>query len=185
VADIEAIRDWPDKDIIEFINQGNSNAFQHLVERYEDTIASVVIGMLGHRPDTEDIGQEIFIRVYKSLKKFRFRSSFRTYLVRIAVNVCLDQVRKSSIRHERPEAGDFSSEREIIDENPAFEIRDSINRALQELDKDQRIVVILRLVEGYSVKETAKILGIPEGTVLSRLSRAQEKLRELLNHLVN
>jgi RNA polymerase sigma-70 factor (ECF subfamily) len=184
VKDIEAIRDWPDKDLIEFINQGNRNAFQHLIERYEDTVASVVIGMLGHRPDTEDIGQEIFIRVYKGMKRFRFRSSFRTYLVRIAVNVCLDQIRKSSIIQEGPEVGEFSTDLETIDENPAFEIRDSIDRALQELDESQRIVVLLRLVEGYSVKETAKILGIPEGTVLSRLSRAQEKLRDLLSHLV-
>jgi RNA polymerase sigma-70 factor (ECF subfamily) len=184
VEDHISIRDLPDDDIIVLINRGNVNAFQCLVERYEDDIASVVIGMLGNVPDAEDIGQEIFIRVYKSLKNFRFRSSFKTYLVRIAMNVCLDEIKKKKKRMVFAPA-----EEEYKNSNPEiggqdFEIRDSVNKALRELDIPQRSVVILRMIEGYSTKETSVILKIPEGTVLSRLARAQEKLRELLHHLL-
>jgi RNA polymerase sigma-70 factor (ECF subfamily) len=140
--------------------------------------------MLGYDPDAEDVGQEIFIRVYKSLKNFRFRSTFKTYLVRIAINVCLDEIKR-----KKKKAVIFSGEDGLKDlltdyGELDYEIRDSVNKALQELESKQRIVVILRMIEGYSTKETSIILNIPEGTVLSRLARAQKKLRELLHHLM-
>lgn len=184
MKDREAVRKLPDNDIISEINRGNTYAFRFLVERYEDQVAKIVIGMLGYGSGVEDIGQEIFIRVYKSLKNFRFRSTFRTYLVRIAINVCLDEIKN---RKKKPA---FSSEQEAMtkslpsNSDADYEIRDGVCRALQELDDAQRIVVILRMMEGYTTRETASLLKIPEGTVLSRLARAQKKLQELLNYLI-
>jgi RNA polymerase sigma-70 factor (ECF subfamily) len=185
VEDNLPFRDLPDEDIIALINNGDVNVFHCLVERYQDNVASVVIGMLGNVQDAEDIGQEIFIRVYKSIKNFRFRSSFKTYVVRIAMNVCLDEMKKKKKRMVFAPAEEGYENPYPEKDGRDYEIHDSINKALQELDSPQRSVVILRIIEGYSTKETSAILKIPEGTVLSRLSRAQEKLRELLHHLLD
>jgi RNA polymerase sigma-70 factor (ECF subfamily) len=184
VIDREAVRNLPDKDIIIHINKGNADAFRYLVERYQDRVASVVIGMIGYGQDAEDIGQETFISAFKSLRKFRFRSEFSTYLVRIAINVCLDELRHRKRQSELSREEHHMIIPERTTDHTDYEIRDAVNRALLELDDGQRLVVILRLMEGYSTRETSMILGIPGGTVLSRLSRAQKKLQEILKYLV-
>ena len=173
----------PDRDIINSINQGNADAFRYLVDRYKDRVASIVIGMLGNEPHAEDLGQEVFIRAFKSLKNFRFQSEFGTYLVKIAINVCRDE-----IRNRKKHATISIDERNLkmrgrTTDQTDYEIREAVGQALLALDSDQRLVAILRLMEGYSTRETARILGIPEGTVLSRLSRAQKKLQVILKHL--
>lgn len=184
MEDNDPIRKLPDVDIIALILNGNVNAFKFLVERYQDNVASVVTGMLGSIPEAEDIGQEIFIRTFKSLKKFRFRSAFKTYLVRIAMNACLDEIKNRQKKKAFVPIDEGFENRVKEDREQDFEIRDSLARAIRELNTDQRSVVILGMMDGYSTKETAAILRIPEGTVLSRLARAQEKLRELLQHLL-
>ena len=154
------------------------------MRRYESLVAGTVIGMLGNIADAEDIGQETFIRFYKNLRKFRGESAVGTYLTRIAINLSINELKKRSRRFKLFRFDKEDQETEIAD--PRAEIqhgedRDVIQKALLELDPKLRSVVVLRLVDGYSTRETAQILGIPIGTVLSRLSRGQRQLKTLLS----
>jgi RNA polymerase sigma-70 factor (ECF subfamily) len=172
-----------DEDLVEGARNGDDSAFKELVRRYERIVAATVIGMLGNCAEAEDVGQETFIRFYKGLKNFRGESSVRTYLTRIAVNLSLNEIKRRKRRRllfsQKP-LHDFHN---VADPKAAGREggdMDLVRRAIQRLDEEFRSVVVLRLIDGYSTKETADILGIPVGTVLSRLSRAQRKLREAL-----
>ncbi len=151
--------------------------------RYEPVVAATVIGMLGNSPEAEDAGQETFIRFYKSLKNFRGDSSVKTYITRIAINQAINEIRQKTRRgrvfSSTPvdEIGDVPDQRSVESGGPDAEL---IQRAVQKLEDDFRSVIVLRLIDGYSTAETAEILNIPVGTVLSRLSRAQKKLRDML-----
>ena len=160
-------------------------AFKQLVERYEGQIASTVIGMLGNGPEAEDTGQEVFIRFYKALDKFKGDAALGTYLTRIAINLSLNTLKK---RKRTQLIARLGGEQEKImiqipDNGLSQEQRDTqewVQKGLQQLPTDFRAVVVLRLLDGYSTKETAEILGLPIGTVLSRLTRGQKKLKEIL-----
>ena len=172
-----------DQELITAARDGDDDAFRELVMRYEPVVAATVIGMLGNCPEAEDVGQETFIRFYKGLKAFRGDSSVKTYITRIAMNQAINEIRRRKRRRKVfsstpiEEMGDVPDARRPESEGPDREI---LEKAVQRLDDDFRSVVVLRLIDGYSTAETAEILGIPLGTVLSRLSRAQKKLREIL-----
>jgi len=172
-----------DEKLVESVLKGNEEAFRELVRRHEPRVAATVIGMLGNCPETEDVGQETFIRFYKSLKNFRGESEVGTYLTRIAINLSLNELKRRKRRfkffHQEPgEAFDIPDERTQTADNGDKEL---VQWAIQKLEPKFRSVVVLRLIEGYSTSETAQILKLPMGTVLSRLSRAQKKLKEILS----
>jgi len=175
-----------DEQILEDIKKGNSSAYREIVIRYESQIASTIIGMLGKCPEAEDIGQEVFIRFYKAIPSFRGDSSVGTYLTRIAINLSLNEIkrrkRKKSIFIEK----EISELINYVDDNKQNlnEDKEMVNKAIQSLNPKFRSVLVLRLIDGYSTDEVAKILKIPVGTALSRLFRAQEKLREKLTPLM-
>ena len=175
-----------DEQILEDIKKGNSSAYREIVIRYESQIASTIIGMLGKCPEAEDIGQEVFIRFYKAIPSFRGDSSVGTYLTRIAINLSLNEIkrrkRKKSIFIEK----EISELINYVDDNKQnlTEDKEMVNKAIQSLNPKFRSVLVLRLIDGYSTDEVAKILKIPVGTALSRLFRAQEKLREKLTPLM-
>lgn len=173
-----------DEKLIQAFRTGSENAFTELVRRYESRVAATVIGMLGKCPEAEDVGQETFIRFYNGLKKFRGDSSVGTYLTRIAINLSLNELkrrkRKRMLFLQRPPEDkiDISN---TETQNTYTGEKEIIQSALQKLEPKFRSVIVLRLMDGYSVKETAEILNIPTGTVLSRLSRAQMKLKNILS----
>ncbi|MBN1407711.1 MAG: RNA polymerase sigma factor [Calditrichaceae bacterium] len=175
-----------DEQILQEIKKGNSLAYRELVMRYESQIASTVINMLGKSPEAEDIGQEVFIRFYKAIPGFRGESSVGTYLTRIAINLSLNEIKRRKRRKNIFVKKELSELINYIDENKPDVSGDKemINRAIQSLNPKFRSVLVLRLIDGYSTDEVAKILKIPLGTVLSRLSRAQEKLKEKLTPLM-
>jgi RNA polymerase sigma-70 factor (ECF subfamily) len=161
---------------------GDNHAFNELVKRYEPRIAATVFGMLGDCPETDDVGQETFIRFYHHIRQFRGDSSVATYLTRIAINLSLNEMKRRRL-HLRFFQRQSETETDLADNsNPHTnsENRELIQRALQKLAPNFRSVLVLRLVDGYSTKETAEILKLPMGTVLSRLARAQQKMKELL-----
>jgi RNA polymerase sigma-70 factor, ECF subfamily len=174
-----------DEQLLESARNGNSASFGELIRRYEAKVAKTVIGMLGQCDEAEDIGQETFIRFYYALKRFRGESSIGTYITRIAINLSLNELkrrkrRRSLFQRIDSEVGDVSlaGDSDIhLDEE-----REMIRSAVEKLSPKFRAVVSLRLMEGYSTEETAKILRIPLGTVLSRLSRAQAKLQSMLHN---
>ena len=164
---------------------GDRAAFRALVERYEDEIAATVVGMLGPGADVDDVVQDVFIRFYRSLDRFRGEARVGTYLTRIAINRSLDVLR----RRKRLLSRFISRDDETVVHNThgaddtTVERRERsllVHQAIQQLPPKYRAVVVLRLIEEYSTEETAQILEIPYGTVLSRLSRAQAKLKTLL-----
>ena len=142
-----------------------------------------MIGMLGHCTEAEDIGQEVFIRFYKALDKFRGDSSVGTYLTRIAINLSLNEIKRRKRRRNRFVDNPEESIADYPDSGPSLkrnDTKDIVQKAIQKLEPKFRSVVVLRLLDGYTAQETARILKLPLGTILSRLARAQIKLKEML-----
>lgn len=175
-----------DEQLIKSCLSGNVEAYRGIVERYESRIASVIKSMLGDCPEADDVGQETFIRFYKSLSKFKGDSSVNTYLTRIAINLSINELKRRKRKNQRLERISEMNYETIpgnYQETDSL-LRDEVNRSILNLEPKFRAVVTLRLIEGYSTRETSEILKIPMGTVLSRLARAQEKLRYMLSEVV-
>lgn len=165
---------------------GDRAAFREIVDRYESLVAATVIGMLGRGSEADDVGQRTFIRFYEALDQYRGEGGLAPYLTRIAVNLSLNEIERRKRRRKR-----FTSRESDITERyePAidgareaqrFDEVEHVHKAIEQLDPLHRSVVVLRLMNGYSTRETAELLDVPVGTVLSRLYRAQKKLRDLL-----
>lgn len=167
--------------------EGDKKAFQEIVERYRRMVAKTVKGMLGDSVYAEDIGQEVFIKLYQSLADFRGESRLSTYIQRIAVNLTLNEIkRRKRFFSMFSQSGNNEMYEFDVPDADHQEKRDAtevVNKALQALEPKFRIVVAMRMLQGYSTKETAEILDLPLGTVLSRLSRAQEQLKNILGKL--
>jgi len=171
--------------------EGDERAFRELVEHYESQIAATVVGMLGRGDEADDVGQETFIRFYESLEKFRGEAAVGTYLTRIAINLSLNAIERRKRMRWRFWSRDDEDNAPV---EPGFDGRDAratlengeeVHAALQELKPDFRAVVVLRMLEGYSTKETAELLDIAEGTVLSRLSRGVKQLQGIFKNEVD
>ncbi|MDB4916173.1 MAG: hypothetical protein JWM95_3817 [Gemmatimonadetes bacterium] len=177
--------DLSDSDLLARARSGDDEAFRLLVIRHEPVVAATVIGMLGRGDDAEDVGQETFIRFHHALHDFREESALKTYLVRIAVNLSLNALkrrRRLSLRFLSRDAAAPLREPAVLPpaEEEAEERRSIVRRAVGLLSARHRPVVVLRMLQDLSTKETAEALGIPEGTVLSRLSRAMKELEATL-----
>lgn len=162
---------------------GDQAAFSMIVQRHKSKIAATVFGMLGESMEAEDIGHEVFIRFYNSMKNFKGESSLSTYLTRIAINLSLNELKrrkrnifKSLINLTPAEISNDISIKNLCN----YEDKEIIDRCMSKLSTKLRSVVVLRLIDQYSTEETAEILNLPMGTVLSRLARGQKLLKELL-----
>ena len=171
-----------DHDLLDRARHGDDDAFRLLVVRYEPVVAATVIGMLGRGDDADDVGQETFIRFHRALGEFRGESTLKTYLVRIAMNLSLNALkrrRRFSLRFiSRDQSQEPLGEPAVPPANAddAEERQVMVHRAVRRLNEKHRAVVVLRMFQGLSTRETALALGVPEGTVLSRLSRAMQDL---------
>jgi len=172
-------------ELVKSAASGDQDSFKELVKILEPAVASTVIGMLGNCQEAADVGQETFIRFYKALKNFRGDSNVKTYVTRIAINLSLNEIKRQQRRRVLFAFDNKMSDKGSEDVNiKKQEIMDMVEHALSQLNPKFRAVVVLRLIDGYSVRETGEILDIPEGTVLSRFSRAQKRLRKLLSPMV-
>ncbi len=177
------LRQLTEKDLTEQIKNGNIKAFNELVKRFEKPVSNVIIGMLGNTPEAESIAQDVFIRFFQTAQQFREESGLRTYLTRMAINLSLNELKKQKRSREKIiYADEVYLNQKSEGTNPAedIDLKEAVEKALQRLDVKHRSVIVLRLIEGYSTIETAQMLKIPQGTVLSRLFRAQDQLRGLL-----
>jgi len=186
VAEAAAVVERPgsssDQVLIDRARAGDDRAFRDLVDRHEPRVAATVIGMLGSGDEAEDVGQETFIRLYRSLARFRGESSLGTYVTRIAINLSLTALKKRKRWISRFVSQD-ETERDLPeaswDPRGELERKEDVRRvreAVERLAPNHRAVVVLRMIDGYSTRETSEILGIPSGTVMSRLARAMERL---------
>lgn len=182
-----------DRELLEAVLKGDGTAYRGLVEKYQNRVFGMVYGMLRNREDARDVTQEAFVKAYRSLDTFRLESSFYTWIYRIAMNLAIDHTR----RRKRRETAGFDEGIATRDGNgeiaeahhedgPGRQLERKrlfakIMDAMQELPEDQRQVILLRELEGLQYKEIADIMGIPEGTVMSRLFYARKKLQKLLS----
>jgi RNA polymerase sigma-70 factor (ECF subfamily) len=179
--------------------KGDKKAFDRLVLKYQRTVFNVCYRFLGNYDDANDSAQETFVKVYRSLKRFRGDARFSTWLYRIAVNTCKNRVGSLAFRMGRKteridapkdEDGDRGG-REPASENAypngAYERKEKMRRiqkAIDTLPADQKSIVILRDIEGLTYEEIGGITGLRPGTVKSRLSRARHQLRNLLKDVI-
>lgn len=171
---------YTDEELLNQVRQGDKEAFRLLVLRYESLVAATVVGMLGQTPEADDVGQEVFIRLYRALSQYKGESKLGTYLTKIAINLSLNELKRRQ-RRQWLRLGK-NNDKAIATPPPDTDTQQLVQWALAQLAPEFRSVVLLRLVEGYSSQQTAEILEIPLGTVLSRLARGQQKLREILQN---
>ncbi len=167
--------------------EGDKREFGEIVSRYRNMVARTVKGMLGDSVFAEDVGQEVFIKLFYSLSDFRGEAKLSTYIQKIAVNLALNEIkrRKRFLSMFSQKGNNEMYEFEIADHDTQerSEAKELVNKALLAMDPRYRIILTMRMLQGYSTKETAEILDLPLGTVLSRLSRAQEQLKNILKKL--
>ncbi len=173
--------------LIQRFKEGDLSTFKQIVQVHQDRIYNLCQYMLGNPQDAEDAAQEVFIKAYRKLKDFRPESSLYTWLYRIGVNTCLDHKKKSRtepIKHQSMDEDLPSTEPSPENRYESKEIGQTIQSALQQLPKHSRAVIVLREIEGLSYEETAGVLHISLGTVKSRISRAREEMRQLLQNKI-
>ena len=178
--------------IIRAVMDGNTNAFEDLVLEYQKQVYHITLKMTGSEEDAFDLSQETFLKAYRSLSAFRGEASFGTWLYRMAANICIDFLRKKKRGGEKLISLDEEEEEgrrplELPDlryepQNALEkkEIRESVRAGLQKLPHEQRLILVLRDVEGFSYQEIADTLKIELGTVKSRIFRARAHLARLL-----
>ncbi len=183
----ESYRQADDNELVKASINGDRLAFSEIVNRYRKMVARTVKGMLGDSVFAEDIGQDVFIKLYHSLAEFRGEAKLPTYIQKIAVNLTLNEIkrRKRFFTMFAQKGNEEMHEFEIADaeHEERRDAKEIVNKALMRLEPRFRIVVAMRMLQGYSTRETADILDLPLGTVLSRLSRAQEQLKNILEKL--
>lgn len=177
--------------LVEAAQRGDVEAFNQLVRLYEGRVYNLCYRMLGDADAAADVTQDSFISAYRNLNRFR-GGLFRSWLFRIATNACYDALRA---RKRRPTVS-LSASSDLDDDGPAFDLPDAgespderavrrelsaaIQRGIDQLPEDQRIVVILSDVQGLAYEEIAEVTNTNLGTVKSRLSRARARLRDIL-----
>ncbi len=175
--------------LITLFQSGEEEVFRILVERYTQRIRNLVYSIFNEASVVDDIAQEVFIRVYEALPRFRFESSFYTWLYRIAVNKSRDELRKRKTRkffslHSLLDASSDELQSKIRVYPEDTSAKELVNKGLQRLPEKFRIPIILKDIDGLSYEEMAEVMQCEIGTVKSRLSRARAMLRGILAPLL-
>ncbi|MBL0216988.1 MAG: sigma-70 family RNA polymerase sigma factor [Myxococcales bacterium] len=187
-----------ERTLLRRLRDRDERAFRELIENHRDRVFNITYRMLGNRAEAEDVAQEVFITVFKTIESFREESKFSTWLYRVTVNHCKNRIKYLARRHDR--------DRDELDETnqatngavngapvraaqpdkalASAQMEKLLQEAIAALDDDQRAVVILRDVEDLSIEEICEITGLPDGTVKSRLHRARLVLRKKMQRHV-
>lgn len=170
-----------DYSLIHRFNGGDETAFKLLVNKHREKVRNLVGFTINNSHQVDDLSQEVFIKVYRNLPKFRFEAKFTSWLYTITLNVCRDEMRKKGLKRflnhkqidETPGLG-------TVDPYHTMDIRQMVRAAINRLPEKLRLPLYLKDIEGFSYKEIAEMVGCEMGTVKSRLFRAREALREIL-----
>lgn len=185
--------------LIRRLRDRDEKAFREIMELYGDRIYNLTYRMLGSREEAEDVSQEIFITVFKSIESFRGESKFSTWLYRIAANHCKNRIKYLARRHDRDQSeyeegvSRDGVESALTAPNPSprpdkqlegMQLERIMQECLDGLDEDQRMLIVLRDIEELSYEEISSVTNLPEGTVKSRLHRARLALRKkIMKHM--
>jgi len=160
---------------------GDESAFRILVNRHKDKVRNLIYLQLGNTDYVDDISQEVFISVYKKLHHFRFESQFTTWLYRITVNKCYDHIRKTKVKNFFHTISEDEEDKISFNEDPDnFDLKELIQAAISKLPEKLKTPLILRDYDGLSYQEISDIIGSEIGTVKSRIFRARESLKKIL-----
>jgi RNA polymerase sigma-70 factor (ECF subfamily) len=186
-----------EKELLLKAKQGDQFAFEQLVYRYDRSVLSIAMRFVNDPDEAKDIYQEVFIRIFKGLKKFEFRSEFSTWIFRITTNVCLTYKAKSkermkvSLYNEKVDENNDTRFKEILydgispeEETSSKNIGEFIDEAVGNLSERQKITFVLKHYEGYKIREIAEMLDCKEGTVKKYLFDAVKNLKKQLKPLV-
>lgn len=170
--------------------KGDNAAFEELVQEYQNRIYTLALRMTGSEEDAFDVSQDVFLKAYRSLKGFRFESSLGSWLYRMTSNRCIDLLRAKKRRHEESvvsledensgvslRAGDEGDPQKRYE---SAELRAAVLKNLDRLPANQKLILILRDVDGLSYQEICRALKLEMGTAKSRIARARAALAELL-----
>jgi RNA polymerase sigma-70 factor (ECF subfamily) len=181
----------PDTDLVKLAQKGDMLAFEELVSRHRDKIYARAFSMMRNEDEAVDLSQEAWVKAWQRLAQFQGESSFPTWITRIVINLCLDQLRKNkrvraeSIEAMNEESGGVERQMPVVTTNPTeglerTELRQRIDKALALLSEEHRTVLILHEFEDLEYKEIAKRMECSIGTVMSRLFYARRKMAALL-----
>ncbi len=182
--------------LVQRVQGGDVAAFDRLVVKYRERLFSIVYNLTSNREDAADLTQEAFIKAFSSIGRFKGKSSFFTWLYRIAVNTTLSQLKKNRLRRffSLENINDEASSSEIVEalsvktrtEKGALvrELQERLNEALQKLSPKHRTVVVLFEIEGLSHQEISEIMNCSVGTVRSRLHYAKQQLQSYLQDYI-
>lgn len=178
--------------LIRRAQRGNLKAFEDLVKRYDEKIMRMIFNMVNDVEDTRDIYQEVFLKAYQSIAKFRFASEFYTWLYRIAVNTCINfRKRKTIIQHDSLDNyldannDNWQIHKTSENRNPEEllinkELSEQIQKSIDGLSAKQKSVFVLKHYQGYKLSEIAVIMNCSEGTIKNYMFRAVQKLKSSL-----
>lgn len=175
-----------ESELISRCQQGDQEALKEIFNLYHQKVYRIAYGVVRQREDALDIVQEVFIKLYRSIKNFKGKSSFYTYLYRMTLNQAIDYSRKAKKSlFSRPT---WEKESEPVDEEiqrpdsqaAQKQFEERVQKAMETLSEDQRAALILREIEGLSYHEIAEVMECSLGTVMSRIHYGRKRLRELL-----
>ncbi|HID06351.1 MAG TPA: sigma-70 family RNA polymerase sigma factor [Armatimonadetes bacterium] len=182
-----------ERELLERCKRGDNDAWEQLISIYHTRVYSTAYRMLGNHDDAMDAAQDVFIRVFEKVNSFRGASSLGTWIYRITVNICLDYLKRrrevtfSSLNPDEHETTllipDPSPSPEDVAERK--EVQELVHRALEQLAPEHRAVIVLCDLEQLSYDEAAQVLGIPLGTLKSRLNRGRLALKDILLKLMS
>jgi RNA polymerase sigma-70 factor (ECF subfamily) len=175
--------------IMSEVAEGDLSAFRELVELHQKSLLNFIARFIGDKTGAEDMAQEVFIRVFKSARGYTPQSKFKTWLFKIATNLCLNKIRDNKHQpqlvdlFELNEAGFIAIAPDTYSPERALEyreLRDVIKNALKKLPKNQRIALLLQKYNGFSYNEISQIMGYSVAAVESLIQRARQNLRKML-----
>ncbi|MCX7876915.1 MAG: sigma-70 family RNA polymerase sigma factor [Melioribacteraceae bacterium] len=169
-----------DFDLIRRFNKGDQTTFKLLMIKHKDKVRNLVFLTLGDVDYVDDISQDVFISVYHKLNEFRFESKFTTWLYRITINKCKDYLRKKKVRNIFVAIQDNETDYGAKPFTENIDIPNLVRSAIDKLPEKLRIPLIMRDIDGFSYKEIADELGTEVGTIKSRIFRARETLKIIL-----
>src|SRR5712692_1395371 len=180
-----------ERQLVRLAQKGEKAAFETLVHRHQHRVFAVARGILKRQEDVEDVAQQVFVKAYFSLKRFDQRAAFSTWLYKITVNECWDLLRKKKVRPllyesdlSEEQVQQFSAAERLDsgaqDVSDKLQAQQQVENLLQGLDERDRMMLILKEVEGFAIEEIAEILDLNPNTVKVRLFRAR---RRIVNHV--
>ncbi|MFH0827066.1 MAG: RNA polymerase sigma factor [Candidatus Omnitrophota bacterium] len=170
-------------EVLERVCNGDMGAFEQIYKAFRSFVYNVALRITRNSADAEEVTQDVFMKIYRNLKRFEFRSSFRTWVYRIAMNTAINQYRRSR-REEggrvdyESVAGELASEHSTVEDLIEKDNEDRLKVLLERLNPKQKACLVLRELQGFSYAEIAATLKIPVNTVRTRLKRARQALLE-------